>query len=310
MGNWWNRLPTPRVEAAAYELVCACGTVHRGERQPGHQVVRCSGCGKGMFVLPLSPLLGGVPPPAVPEPAPTSNLRPWLWPAVAAGLTLLFVTVAFALLLNYLWSGSAAFVAVPGPDHLEPALNAGRQALLDGDFHLAVEKLDLADAIQEQHPQALSSSGRRNLVQLRRQARLLKDWPGKPLDKIFAEIAQLDDYNWQVIVHSYRGKPVVIDAELRRDASGGYRATTGAPLRLRLEGLQLLRSLPLADTRRVLFGARMTDATRDGGVVDVHFEPDSGVLLTDVAATHLGLPALPASEWKEWMRRQHEWVGD
>src|SRR5260370_42281357 len=71
-----------RVDRAvvSYDVLCSCGQSLRGARQRRHQVVPCPGCGRGVFVLPESPLETGEAAPAAPVSA-----RPWWHAPLLAG---------------------------------------------------------------------------------------------------------------------------------------------------------------------------------------------------------------------------------
>jgi hypothetical protein len=324
MLRWWNPPTPPFPQSASFEVVCACGSIHRGERRAKHQVVRCTVCGKQVFVLPTSPLLSGQPAAAiahatVPLPEPNiRNLWPWLWPVFAGAVTLLIVVGAFTALLLYLWPSGPQAPPAPGPESLEQAIAEGRKALEQGDFHFAVEQLDVARGIQVRHPQALTPSGLRRLLHLHRQAHLLVDWPGKSLEDLFSEYAAVrDEDRWRRhIKQDYGNKGFIIDAEVRRDGSGIYHVMTRpsvSPMpivHLHLEGLEMLKHLPLTDARRLLFGARLAEARRENGTCEVFFETDSGVLLTDVTTANIGLPPIPEPEWSELLKRQREWADE
>jgi hypothetical protein len=61
----------------------------------------------------------------------------------------------------------------------------------------------------------------------------------------------------------------------------------------------------------VLFGARLAGCFREaGGGWVIHFEPESGVLLTDPGAAASCCPAPPGRELEEVLRRQEEWLSD
>src|SRR5437870_3143220 len=97
----WRSLHTPAPRAIPYTVVCICGRSVQGARSARHQVVRCPGCGAGVFILPRSPL------PAAPDeepPAETPRPRrsPWLVPLAAAGVTLLLVGAGLLLFFSLL----------------------------------------------------------------------------------------------------------------------------------------------------------------------------------------------------------------
>jgi hypothetical protein len=106
---------------------------------------------------------------------------------------------------------------------------------------------------------------------------------------------------------------MVFDAEVRREAAGGFRLDY--PLRagdkevhLQLEFLRLLQRLPLKEPERMVFGFRVADARPDvRGRWLIAPEPDSGVLLTEPDVfTGTSVPADEAL--KAVLRKQAEWA--
>jgi hypothetical protein len=98
--------------------------------------------------------------------------------------------------------------------------------------------------------------------------------------------------------------------------------TTGQPLlcyyevrvggevaRVELADLVVLRDLKLDPPRRLLFGGRLARVSREkGGLWVVHFEPDSGVLLTDAGAAAALCLGPPDRELQDVLRHQEEWL--
>jgi len=316
--HWWGNGAASN-PTAAYAISCPCGQVCKGQRRAGHQVVRCSGCGRAVFVLPASPL------PAVPGPGESSvgmppadapRGRPWLLPLVAGGLALLVV----ALLI-----GAGVYLvgfAGPKPDttptvslqEIDRQIADGRRAFNDAHFQEAAGQFETALAALQSYPHYFSASDRRQLVQLQRQAAVLADWPREPLDKILARTGMLNDEEWKAAVGRYHGKAAVFDVEVRRDASRQYHVNMTRPLavarlRLDLQNVRLLEQLPLDAPQRVLFAARLAEIRReDRDAYAVRLEPDSGVLLTDVNAGVVGGVAEP--EFQALLERQRAWAAE
>ena len=72
--------------------------------------------------------------------------------------------------------------------------------------------------------------------------------------------------------------------------------------------LKLLGNLPLDEPKRVLFGARLVNIRREAeGTCVVRFEPDSGVLLTDVASAGLGI-MIPDPPLQQSLQQQRKWA--
>jgi hypothetical protein len=112
------------------------------------------------------------------------------------------------------------------------------------------------------------------------------------------------------------GKAVVFDDVVGRDPAGRpalavYRVGAGGEkARVALEDLRLLRRLPLDPPQRLVFGGRLASLEReDGGGWVFHFDPDSGVLLTDAGAV-AACVGPPDADLLEVLRRQQQWLAD
>src|SRR5262249_4262559 len=139
-----------------------------------------------------------------------------------------------------------------------------------------------------QRPEALTPDENRRLDQLRRQAQLLDNLLGAPLQDLLrqANSVQREDEWQRHFQREYRGKAVLFDDVVAlgpdgRPALHFYEVRAGDEVaRVAVEDLTLLSKLPLP--QRLLFGARLTSFARDeGGVWAIGLEPDSGVLMTD-----------------------------
>jgi hypothetical protein len=99
---------------------------------------------------------------------------------------------------------------------------------------------------------------------------------------------------------------------VRRDPDGShhlenYEVTAAEEKAVLKLDIALLRHLPLDQTRRVVFGARLANVARGrGGVWEVEFERDSGVLLTDEGAAAALGPVDAAL--REVLREQTKWT--
>jgi hypothetical protein len=209
--------------------------------------------------------------------------------------------------------GPPSALADPGAE-VRRLADGGRRALGEGNFRLARGLLGEALQLRGRHPEAISEEEGRRLAQLHRQADLLADLLRVSLQEILRQAQSLRDAReWQEQLADYRGRSVVFDDVVRTDARGRpalavYAVTAaGAPARLALEDLALWQRVPLETPRRVLFGARLAGCDREeGGGWVFHFQPDSGVLLTDSGAAAALCPEAPPGDL---LRRQSEWLG-
>jgi hypothetical protein len=196
-------------------------------------------------------------------------------------------------------------------------VQAGRQALAEGRFHLALRQLDEALALQTIEPSAANLPPRRELVQLQRQADLLKRLSQRTLEEILTQAALVrDPEEWKAQFKDYRGRTVIFDDVVRREEVRPVLATYVVQVRdekalLALEDLTLFANLPLDPPRRLLFGARLAQCGREaGGQWVVRFEKDSAVLLTDPDAAGAILPGKLDADLQEVLARQKKWLND
>lgn len=325
--RWWQTLRRGAPPQTHYAVTCPCGQAATGIRKAHHQTVACPGCGRPRFVLPYSPLppvyddsrLLKASPGALTRPRSyLAKLYPWRLPLAAAALTLVIVVAVFAVVLGN--AGRPQPLVASKPESITLRLRDGRLALSQGKFRTAVRELAAAQALRERNPAAVPLSERRELSQLHRQASLLADLLSEPLEDVIrhaADLSALDEQEWQAqFADRFKGRAVVFDDEVRRDAAGtyqllGYRLfVRGKPARVEIGDLQLLRALPLDTPQRLLFGARLADVRLEaGGTWVAHLVPDSGVLLTERGAVSAICP-LSADELRDILLRQEAWVGD
>jgi hypothetical protein len=312
--RWWTNGTAVDPAIATYAITCDCGKLMQGQRRAQHQVVRCSGCNRELFVLPLSPLPAVLPPGAESAPASPARFRFWLIPAIAGAVALLVVIIVFVVVLRHALPSRPSTAARPNFRQVEEQIVAGRLAFREGNFQLAAEQLGSALDTVVGHPEYFTPADRRQWVQLHRQAAILADWPREPLDRILSTTIALNEDDWRVVAARYRGKAAVFDVELRRDAARQYHVNMTRPLavarlRLELHNLKLLDSLPLEAPQRVLFAARLADVRREErNAFVVRFEPDSGVLLTDVSAGAVG--GIPEAELQTILEQQRRWAAE
>ena len=155
---------------------------------------------------------------------------------------------------------------------------------------------------------------RSRLEQLHRQSDLLDRLLSVPLQEIVKEASSTPESEWPTrFADQYQDRSVLFDDLVRHDASGRptlstYEVRLGdEKVRLAVDELTLLRRLPLDPPPRLFFGARLAKVSREPGGWVIHFDPDSGVLLTDPDAAL----CVPLDEelqkvlaWQEkWLRK-------
>jgi hypothetical protein len=317
----WRAAPSGHSAVVPFEVPCVCGHAVHGARKRRHQVVPCPACGASVFVLPRSPWPPVPGADAAPAAAAPARRSPWLMPAVAGAACLAVLLVLFRLALPLLSRHSPNRQAEEAPpaQRLAEATEAGRRALADGNYRLALREFNRAVDLGDRHPGLLAPAEARQLTQLQRQSDLLSRLLSRSLQEIVQEAALLRDPDeWRAkFADDYRGRSVVFDDVLRRDADGRPALSTYAvvvnkeTVRLALGDLRLLQALPLQPPPRMLFGARLAGCVREeGGGWVIRFEPDSGVLLTDPGAAASCCPAPLGRELEEVLRRQEEWLRD
>jgi hypothetical protein len=293
-----------------FALTCTCGQPLRGERQRRHQIVPCPACGRPSFVFPLSPFDL----PAEAPPALRLWRRPWRTPVVAGVGSVALLLAGFFLAWPYLMRRPEPAVEDPPPGRLLAEAEAGRLALTQGKFHLGRRLLDGALARRDRQPASLSAGENRDLNQLHRQADLLARLSNRSLEEIVRQGMLIRDPDeWAAQFADYRGRTIVFDDLFRRDPDP--RPATDVVevgqevIRLAFEDLDLLRDLPLNDSPRLIFGARLAGCRREeGGGWVVRFEPGSGVLLTDPDLWQACSSADLDDDTRRVFARQRRWL--
>jgi hypothetical protein len=312
--RWWKGPGSGPSTLMPYAVECACGQRLTGPRLAVHQVVPCPRCGARLFIFPRSPL-PFVPPSreGVKERSAAflpARRRSW---HLAAGVALLTVAVAGALL----WlrppgdTDTSPGSKPAAPDSL-PDLESIRADLAQGKFHAG-----LAGARSLQDGGSLTLAERRALTQLRRQAQLMTDLLETPLQEILRDAVEKSSQGeWPAVLQQhYAGKAVVLDAAVRRTASGGlaleyYLLAGGRPARVNIGALDLVRGLGIDRRYRLIIGARLADVRREPSRVwVVDLKPDSGVLLTERGLLESACPRLRHDPGlAEVLRRQRRWL--
>ncbi len=311
--RWWAARPR-RGAAEPYDVACPCGGRARGPRQARHQVVRCPACGGPVFVLGWSPLLRGA---AAGAGAGTPR-RYWLGPALAAVLTLAVVVVIFSRLIP-------ALTPVPAPaddpqaNDVRRLIGSGREALRREEFRAAAARFAEARRRHHERPELLSATEARQLARLERQAALVADLLSESLGEILQRAAGAREEERQAQFNlRYRDKAVIFDDVVTRDPAGHFALgfyevrAPGEPARVELSDLKLLAAQPLAEPRRMLFGARLAGLAREErggrGLWVIRLDPDSGVLLTDDETAGACCPRPFDAGLREVLTRQAEWA--
>lgn len=305
-------MPAPADAVVSYEVPCMCGRSLRGQRQACPQMLACPSCGRKRFILPLSPWLAPAPASAVGKAAHGKLVRLLL---IIVGGATLAMTLIFLLARPYLRRLPEDGISIP-PTRSHVLLVEGEHQLRDGNVFLALQQLNAALSQYNSHPQSLSRDEIHHLEQLQRQADLLARLLDQPLEEIIRQALQHhNDEEWNEKFRNYRGRSVVFDDVLRLDGQdrlvlGSYVVSVGGvEARVALDDLTLLRQLPLDPPRRWVFGARLASCRREqGGVWVFRFEPDSGVLLSDVIAAAACCPPPVDKDLLEVLKRQGDWL--
>jgi hypothetical protein len=312
--RWWAARPRRPAAAEPYDVACACGGRARGLRQARHQVVRCPGCGGPVFVLGRTPLPGA----SGESHAAAIPRRYWVGPVLAAVLTLAAVVVIFSRLIP-------ALAPAPSPsgdtqaDDVRRLVGAGREALRREEFRAAASRFAEARRHHDERPELLPPSEARDLARLERQAALAADLLSESLGEILQRAAGAREEERQAQFNlRYRDRAVIFDDVVTCDPAGRFALAVyevrapGEPARVELSDLKLLRALPLAEPRRMLFGARLAGLTREErgghGLWVIRLDPDSGVLLTDEDTAGACCPRPLDAGLREVLRRQAEWA--
>jgi hypothetical protein len=311
-----NRLRHTGKESSAtrirYEVACGCGKTVVGFRQAHHQEVVCAGCGQKIFILPFSPL-GSIA--GRSAKSASRGSRFWIWRrSVAAAAGALLVAIGAIILLTYKsYHASLSFIE---PKTFRLYFAQGKRALGQGKFQFARENLEAAWSLRDRPEENLSSAERADLLQLLREARLLADLSAESLEEMLRHAADLieDEREWhREFSRRYQGKTVLFDTEVRLDPVRQFQMeyvvfVGERPAKMELSNVELFRSLPLDKPRRLIFGLRLANITLEPeGVWSVRFEPDGGVLLTQLQAA-AACCMQPVDDLREVIDRQGLWI--
>jgi hypothetical protein len=227
----------------------------------------------------------------------------------------LAMVMIFLLLRPYL-RRHAAEEAFNAPAESRALLAEGERQLHEGNVFLALQALRAGLDQYGRHPRTLSRENSRHLEQLWRQTELLSRLLDQPLEEILHQATHhRSGEEWSAKFQHYRGRTLIFDDLIRRDAQGrpilgSYLVKVGdIEARVALDDLTLLRQLPLEPPRRWVFGVRLADCNREqGGTWVFRFEPDSAVLLSDRIVAAVCCPHPLDEELLAVIKRQEEWL--
>jgi hypothetical protein len=246
-------------------------------------------------------------------PAASVNLRRLLLVIIVGGVAAM--ALLFLVIRPYLRRSANSASETPAADAYS-LTEAAQRDLREGNVRLALKQLDAAIEQRSRHPNSLSWEQSQHLNQLRRQSDLLVHLLDNPLEEILQQAMQVrNEEEWHAKFEDYRGRSVLFEDVLRRDAAGrpilgNYVLRVGdVEARIALEDLVLLRQLPLDPPKRWFFGARLASFLREeGGVWTFRLASESAVLLTDETAAAACWPGPIEDELREVLRRQDEWL--
>lgn len=302
-----------------FEVACSCGRSLRGPRQPSAQRIICPGCGRKRFIFPASSWTqrsaSGLSSFALLTlPAARVNLRKRVLVILMGGAAAMGLMVL--LIKPYLRRPADTEAETRTAADARALLKSAQRELREGNIHLARKHLQGAREQHGHQPPSLSREEHHRLNRLWRQCDLLAHLLDNPLEDILQQALQVHEaQEWREKFEDYRGRSILFEDVLRRDAAGRpilgvYVLRAGeVEARIALEELTLLRELPLEPPQRWLFGARLAGLQReDGGVWTLRLEPDSGVLLTDAEAAAACWPGLIDEDLRAVLHRQAEWM--
>jgi hypothetical protein len=227
----------------------------------------------------------------------------------------MIVVAVFLVLVSHLSNSAVSQRGSTEREALPQALAAGRKALAEEKYQIAVREFDRARKLRDEHPQALSAAESAELDRLHRETALLADLLSESLGEILQRAAGMREDEWKAqFLARYQNRAVIFDDRVQRDPARVPHLTTyevrapGEPAVISLEELSVLNGLPLDRPQRLLFGARLRSVAREGaGLWVIRFVADSGVLITDESAAQNCYPQPLDDELKSVLKRQGEW---
>ncbi len=270
MRSWWASRPHA-VSSQPFRVACVCGQIVAGLRRRRYQVLRCPSCGNKVFILGNSPIPSSSRQTTPAQGDPVRIRHWWLAPAIAGVVTLALVAVVFFVLFSWLNTPPGPQRADTEREELRRALAAGRQALAEEKYQMAVREFDRARKLRAEHPQALSPEESADLDRLHGESALLADLLSESLGEILQRAAGMREDEWKAqFLTRYQNRAVIFDDRVQRDPAGVPHLTTyevrapGEPAVISLEQLTVLKGLPLDRPQRLLFGERLGSVARRG----------------------------------------------
>jgi len=237
---------------------------------------------------------------------------------LAGGVTLLLLVAVFAALLPYLSRPIANNqpATLPTAAQLQEHIAEGQRALADGNFNLALGEFNKALDLRERQSDLLSAKQQRDLIQLQRQSDLLARLYNQPLQDLLKEaLLTPRAEEWTLRFETvHKGRTILLDDVVQRDPASGRLVLACFELRagdekavVSVDDLKILQMMPLEPARRLIFGGRLKSAAREErGAWVLHFEPESGVLMTDADAAAACWPTPLDAEAVRTLQRQAE----
>jgi hypothetical protein len=322
--KWWQGLFAPKRPPTPFDVACPCGHILHGIRRRRHQVLTCNQCQNQVFIYPQSPWSSAAFDPLA-EPAATSSRARRFWlrfgmPLLAGAVTAALLIAVFVAVMPYLSRpvANSQPPSQPASVQLQEHIAEGQRALAAGNFNLALGEFNAALDLRDRQPDLLASKQQRDLIQLQRQSDLLARLHNQPLQELLKEaLLTPRAEEWTLRFETvHKGRSVLLDDVVRRDAASGRLVLACYELRagdekafVYLDDLKILQMMPLEPRRRLIFGGRLKSAAREErGAWVFHFEPESGVLLTDADAAAACWPTPLDAEAIRTLQRQAEWL--
>ncbi len=315
--KYWEKREAPSTPQIPFEIPCECGQPVTGFRKATYQVSKCPGCGEEVFVLPWSAYTSAGPNLAenLSHTSPRRVSRLWMVGGVAFVIVLLTLILIVAL-------------QTQGPEtkgqpetfqnkeetqrQIKTHLNQAHEDISMGHFSLALNRLNAAQNLHDK-AQCLSKEEARSLKTLQKEIALFDDLLHRSLEELLQEAHNQPPEEWELLFRKrYQGKAIILDTVVQRNHQQvlvvNYALQVGREtVHLSLAELELFEKLPLPEPRRILWAARLEEIQREPRQGwTIHFDPQSGLLLTEKKALLHYCPALDNPETHELLQQQKE----